>query len=158
MTAVGRAPDTWRGTTRSPWAIPFAALSLGLVVVFAFVRPWLAVSGAVLAVVMSFFVSVRVTVGAHGLRARSGLVPWPSIHLPLDRITAADEIDVRPRSWGGWGYRGSVRVLRRAAWLLRAGPGIKLTLTDGRVFVVTVDKADEGVAVLQRLLRPAPKR
>ena len=51
-------------------------------------------------------------------------------------------IDVRPTEWGGWGYRGSPTLMKRAAVVLRAGPGIRLDLHDGKVFVVTIDNPE----------------
>jgi hypothetical protein len=38
--------------------------------------------------------------------------------------------------------------MRQAAVVLRAGPGIRVDLSDGRVSVVTVDNPETGVAIL----------
>lgn len=142
----------WSGTARSRWAWPFAGVFLAAAVVFAFVGSWwVAALSAFLAAIAGLFVTVRVTTDDYGLRVRPGGVRWPSVHISLQRIASAEAIDVRPMRWGGWGYRGSLRLMRQAAWVLRAGPGIKLTLTNGSVFVVTVDGADTGTAVLNDL-------
>jgi len=66
----------------------------------------------------------------------------------VNRIESASVIDVRPMEWGGWGYRGMLTLMRQAAVVLRAGPGIRVDLADGRVFVVTVDDPETGVALL----------
>jgi hypothetical protein len=96
--------------------------------------------------------SVRVTAGAHGLKVRSGAAPWPAVRIPLDRIARVRAMEVKPSEWGGWGYRGSLRLLRRAAWVLRRGDGIVVDLRDGRRFAVTVDDAEAGASVLSALV------
>ena len=45
--------------------------------------------------------------------------------------------------------------MRRAAWVVRGGSGVRIELTDGAVFAVTVDNADEAAAVLNGLLPAA---
>lgn len=98
------------------------------------------------------FARVVVVVDERGLTVRSGTVPLVRVHFPLERIESVEAIDVNPWRWGGWGYRGSVRVFRRAAWVIRRGSGIKVNLARGRVFVVTVDDAEAGALALQRRL------
>jgi hypothetical protein len=130
----------------------------------AFIAAAVADAGAVvlgvtlLAVALSLvaFVSVNVEVGHDGLRASSGTLPWPRVHVALADIDRVEAFDLRPMSWGGWGYRGSVRLFRRAAWVVRRGPALKLTLRNGRVFAVTVDGAGEAAVVLTRLLSSTP--
>jgi hypothetical protein len=105
----------------------------------------------IVTVVVGLFASVRVTVGVAGVRVTAG-TGWPRLTLPLERIEVADSIDVRPMEWGGWGYRGSLRLAKKAAWVLRRGPGLHLSLRDGGTFVVTVDDAPEAAAVVNALL------
>jgi hypothetical protein len=50
--------------------------------------------------------------------------------------------------WGGWGYRGSLKLMKQAAVVLRAGPGLRLDMTGGRVFVVTIDDPGTAAALL----------
>jgi len=49
---------------------------------------------------------------------------------------------------GGWGYRGSLKVLRYAALATRRGEALELTLSRSRRFVVTVDNPEEFVQAL----------
>src|SRR5205814_476533 len=98
------------------------------------------------------FCSVQVTAGAGGVRVR-GPLGWPRVVIPLARVESAERITVQPMQWGGWGYRGSLRLFRRAAWVVRRGDGLKLNLRDGKVFVVTVDGASEAAAVVNGLAR-----
>ncbi len=62
-------------------------------------------------------------------------------------------IDAKPRDWGGWGYRGSLFLMKQAAVVLRKGPAIRVDLKNGKVFVVTVDDPTQGVAVLNAYAR-----
>jgi hypothetical protein len=94
-----------------------------------------------------------VRVDEHGLLARSRW-GWPRVRFPLAEIDEVAAIEVQPSRWGGWGYRGSVSLFHRAAWILHGGPGIKLDLTGSRVFVVAVDDAEAGAAALTSLLTP----
>ena len=105
------------------------------------------------ALVVAAFIEVRASVSNEGVRVRSGVFGWPRVRIPLEAIESADVIDLRPLRWGGWGYRGSLRLFRRAAWVLRAGPALRLHLTGGREFAVTVDDAEEAAGVLHGLLR-----
>ena len=102
------------------------------------------------ALVCAMFASTTIYVGERGVRIH-GAFSWPRMTIALDRIERAEAIDVNPLQWGGWGYRGSLRVFNRAAWILKRGPGLKLDLTGGQVFVVTVDHAEEAAAVLNGL-------
>ncbi len=100
--------------------------------------------------------SIQVTVDRRGLRIAYGPLRFPRTHIPRERITAADVIDVHPSQWGGWGYRGSLKLMKRAAVVLRGGPGIHLVLRDGSEFAVTIPHPETGVALLNRLLASAP--
>jgi hypothetical protein len=146
---------SWTGTASAWWWLVLAGCDLLIAVVLLVEgQPTVGLPMLIAAVALSMFTEVRVTVDERGLRARTGWLPWPSITVPLASIEAAAAIDVRPWRWGGWGYRGSLRVFRRAAWVVRAGPGIEVTLTGGRRFAVTVDDADAGVAALRARLTP----
>lgn len=87
--------------------------------------------------------------------AAVGLWPVPGIRttIELDEITSVEAIDVRPLSHGGWGYRGRLRLLGKAAVVLRSGDGIRLELSGGREIVLSIDDAVTGAGVLGDLLR-----
>jgi hypothetical protein len=108
---------------------------------------WLAAMLALITLVVASLATVYVTVGAAGVRATAAL-GWPGVTIPLAEITAGRAIDLRPRTWGGWGYRGSLRLAGRAAWVLRRGEALELTLTGDRRFAVTVDDAATAAEVL----------
>ncbi len=94
---------------------------------------------------------ITVVVGGRGLSVGFGPFQWPKVRIPLDRIEHVSCIDVRPTQWGGWGYRGSLTVMRQAAVVLRGGSGIRLDLKGNKTFVVTVDDAEVGASVLEAL-------
>ena len=100
------------------------------------------------AIATTTFSRIRVTADRSGLHVGYGFLGWPRTSVPLRRIAAARAIDVRPTDWGGWGYRGSLTLMKRAAVVLRAGPGIRLDLHDGKVFVVTIDDPDTPARLL----------
>lgn len=50
---------------------------------------------------------------------------------------------------GGWGYRGSLRLIRRASLVTRRGAALELILRGKRRFIVTVDEPAEFVAALE---------
>lgn len=54
-------------------------------------------------------------------------------------IERAESGTLSPLRTGGWGYRGSLAVLRRAAVVTRGGDALRLELSGGRRFAITVD-------------------
>ncbi len=154
---AGRRTSTrvaWAGSCHARWPGLAAAVVAGAAILASLQALWLAAYLALAALAVLAVGTVHVTAGVRGVRA----VPptaWPGVRIPLDRIASARAIDLRPMRWGGWGYRGSLRFLGRAAWVLRAGPALELTLVDGRVFAVTIDGAGEAAAVVNELLSGA---
>ena len=64
--------------------------------------------------------------------------------------------DVSPMRWGGWGYRGSIKMFGRGAVIQRAGPGIQIDLTEalrrsGEVDLVNLRlRLNFGLLVIRR--------
>lgn len=91
----------------------------------------------------------RVRIDATGIRVRA-FFGWPRFHYGPDRIRAAAVGDIAPMAqYGGWGLRlipGSTGVITRG------GEAIVVTLTNDRTFVVTVDDAAVGAALLQAVV------
>ncbi|MFJ2550625.1 DUF1648 domain-containing protein [Microbacterium sp. NPDC087591] len=95
--------------------------------------------------------SFRVRASAAGLQVRS-TVGWPKIEIPAGEIANVRAIRIDPfAEFGGWGYR--IGTDGRRGVVLREGPGLEVTRTDGRRFVVTVDDAETGAAVLATAAR-----
>jgi len=65
-----------------------------------------------------------------------------------DELVAAKARNYSYMQMGGWGYRGSIRLLRRAALATRRGDALELQLRKGRRFIVTVDSPADFIAAL----------
>jgi len=146
----------WFGHTRSiGFALAGVAnIALGMVIVVTN-QAWVGVVVFAIGIVLLGFTSVVVVIDGRGIGVRSGPLGWPRIRLPLGVIEEATPVIVRAMAVGGWGYRGSLRLFRRAAWVLRSGPGLELQLRGGQRFTVSIDDADEAAAVLNGLLARA---
>ena len=140
----------WTRTTRSTLmmraAIGVAAIGAFLLVV----NPVASIVVLFSAAIVAMFTATTVVVRERGVVVH-GALSFARVHIPLARISGATPIDVSPWQWGGWGYRGSLRLLNRAAWVVRRGPGLRLDLTDGKVFVVTIEDPDDAAAVVNGL-------
>jgi hypothetical protein len=148
----------WFGhTTSVGFALAGAAnIVLGVIIVLT-TQVWMGLLVAAIGLILASFMSVVVTIDERGLGVRSGALGWPRIRLPLDLVEEAQPVEVRAMAFGGWGYRGSLRLFKRAAWVLRSGEGLRLQLRGGQRFVVSVDDADEAAAVLNGLLARAAR-
>jgi Domain of unknown function (DUF1648) len=142
----------WVGAGHARWpGVTAGGLVVAAVVAAVVGALWLVATCALVALAVLLVGAVHVTIGVQGVRVASP-VGWPAVTVPLDQITAARAIDLRPVDWGGWGYRGSLRLAGRAAWVVRRGEALELRLAGDRAFAVTVDGAVEAAAVVNALL------
>ncbi len=65
-----------------------------------------------------------------------------------DKLISASANSFTYLQMGGWGYRGSLRVLRRAALATRRGEALDVQLAGKRRFIVTVDHPEDFVRAL----------
>ncbi len=139
----------WSATLSARWplVLGLAILLVGLVLLL-ITELWIGLVMLGISILMSFFGRIRVTADQSGLVVRYGFLGWPRRSIPIRRIASVRAVDIRPTEWGGWGYRGSLAIMRRAAVVLRAGPGIRLDLRGGKVFAVTIDDPDDPVRLL----------
>ncbi|MFF1921653.1 DUF1648 domain-containing protein [Streptomyces sp. NPDC058221] len=108
-----------------------------------------AVPTLVIGVVLANFARPYVTADRRGLRV-SGLLPWPRIGVPLDRIETASSSDINVLTeYGGWGYRFRPG---RSGVMIRSGEAIVVRLSNGRDFAVTVDDAATAAGLLNTLI------
>ncbi len=95
-------------------------------------------------------------VGVDGVVIRWGAWGLPTQRISLERIAAARVIEVRPTEWGGWGYRGSLRLFGKAAIVMRRGPGVRLDLRDGTVFAANVRDPEIAAGLVNDLISRQP--
>lgn len=150
----------WVGDQSSALLFGIGALSLAVFVTMAVIgAPWLAVLVVALATVTFLALArVRVRTDGSGLHVVFGGLPWPRTHLAIEDIESASVIDVRPKDWGGWGYRGSLKLLDQAGVIYRAGPGLRVNLRNGKTFVVTIDNPEMGAAILNAEVARLPNQ
>lgn len=157
VTAGGRitlAPHeraVWTRDVRSPvtLAIGGTATLATAALALADRELWMLAVPALLLLVTAGSASFTATVDARGLAVQSAL-GLPRFHVPLDEVEGVRETTVEPfREFGGWGYR--VGRDGRFGVVLRRGSAIEVERTGGRTFVVTVDDAGTGAALLATL-------
>ncbi len=109
---------------------------------------------AILVQMFAIFLFLRVVVRVVQVESgRSLLVAYgPGGHIrQVFEPSEIESAEVRRLSFtqmGGFGYRGSLRLLRRAALSTRRGDALELHLTRGRKFFVTVDDPADFVSAL----------
>jgi hypothetical protein len=102
--------------------------------------------------VLEFFSRIRVTVDDRGLAVRYGNLGLWTRRVPLGQITAANAIELDALTHGGWGYRGGLILLGKAAIVVRSGPALRLALRGGQTLFVTVDDAATAARLLNALI------
>jgi hypothetical protein len=110
---------------------------------------WAALPTALIVLIVVSCLFWRVRVDARGLSV-TGIAGLPKFSIPLDDIAAVRSTDVSPLAeFGGFGVRwGSGRV----GVIVRAGEALEVQRSSGRSFVVTVDDAATGAALLGGLV------
>lgn len=111
---------------------------------------WVVTGVAVLLIVLAATtVTFHVLVDERGLSVDS-VAGFPRFRVPLAEVAAVAAVEVVPMGeFGGWGLRWAPG--RRFGVVLRSGSAIEVTRRDGRRFVVTVDDARTGAALLEAL-------
>jgi hypothetical protein len=157
------APLTLGPGERAVWAATTTTARLGVIVLAALVgvlvvmavvlwaleEPawWItAIVAVVMIGAMLTMLSFRVRVDVRGLTVRS-TAGWPRFRIRPDEVRAVRVVTVHPfAEFGGWGLRLSPDG--RFGVVLRTGEALEVTRTNGRTFVVTVDDAATGAALL----------
>lgn len=145
----------WSGTAHAPRgyiALPIGSIVL-IVILFTVVGVPVWLTAVVSLVLGSLFsmLSWVVVVDRWGLSA-TGALGFPRFRIPLENVIAARATTLNAFSeFGGWG----VRLGRSGAWgvVVRSGSAIEVERKRGAPFVVTVDDAGTGAALLTALAR-----
>jgi hypothetical protein len=104
-------------------------------------------------VVADAFSNVRVKVDRHGVHIKCGYLGLIRCNVALGDITRAEVFHLAPMAHGGWGYRGSLWLMKRAAIVVRGGTALRLALASGKELSVTVDNADDGASLINGMVR-----
>lgn len=135
LSVWGSAISVWMTTDPTPLA--WLLTAVGLLVL------------AAAATTLAF----RVRVDRRGLSVTS-VFGFPRFTVPLDGIASVSAVQVEPvGQFGGYGLRSAPG---RFGVVLRRGEAIEVERHSGRRFVVTVDNAQTGAALLQGLLAQNP--
>ncbi|MDY7542671.1 MULTISPECIES: hypothetical protein [unclassified Cryobacterium] len=106
----------------------------------------------VLGVLMLGFARLRISVDWRGLKVVTWFLGIALKTIPLTEIESVHTDTLEPMNWGGWGYRF---MPGRSAIILRTGPGVVVTLTNGKQFAVSLDEPETPAALLSTLSTPA---
>jgi len=138
--------------TRWPLATWWLAVLLGLGVLDRTLITQLIFVGVVVVIALLGFTSVRVTVAARGVTVGYGVLGLRLTRIPLRRIAFAEAVE---REKSILPITGSLLTFGDVSVVLRGGPALRLTLRDGKAFLVTVDDAATGAALLNDLIAAA---
>ena len=136
-------PNAW--TCEGRWSVPTTVIVVvgGLALSWSLRSVVMAVAAVVVGLLMVQFRRITITVDDTHLRTAFAWPAFIRVRIPLAEIERLEYVpDLRPVRYGGWGYRGSLRVLKKAAVVLRRGPGVIFALTGNRRYIVTVDDAE----------------
>ena len=154
MTFDQRPPDRWKGSCQAMWPVALAATQVTVFLVGLILWPKAALGLVLVLAAAPLILAFRrldVTVSAAGVTIAYGLKGWPRQHIDLGDIVGVGVERVGWRSSGGLGYRGSLRLFKRARVLVCHGECLRLDMVRGRRLWVSVDQAGGAVAVLADL-------
>jgi hypothetical protein len=144
----------WTGRARARW--PLATWWLAVLLVMGVLDrdliSQLIFVGVVVGIALLGFTSVRVTVAARGVTVGYGVLGLRLTRIPLRRIAFAEAVE---REKSILPITGSLLTFGDVSVVLRGGPALRLTLRDGKTFLVTVDDAATGAALLNDLIAGA---
>ncbi len=134
------------------WALGLSFAAAVSAITLAVLGFWSSALGALALTIPGLLMGrVRVQADRNGLSVRSAIIPIRYAKVGLPDIEAATVIDVEPMKWGGWGYRGSLKLAGTAAIVTRRGPGLRLDLVGDRQFAVTIDDPTTPARLLNAL-------
>lgn len=110
---------------------------------------WTLVVYCALVLLVAVFCVYRVSVDWRGLRVISLVFGIPLKRISPDQIANVEAAVLEPAQWGGWGYRF---MPGRSAIILRRGPGMVITLRNGKQFAISLDRPEEPASILLGLI------
>ena len=118
---------------------------------------WFIGSMVLAAAAVATFLWANIEVRRDGLFISFGPLGWPKQRMSWTRVVKVESLIVQPTLWGGWGYRW-VPWKKATAIVMRKGPGLKFDLSNGRVFVITVDDPNGALDAIQTALHPESEK
>ncbi|NQV06840.1 DUF1648 domain-containing protein [bacterium] len=132
----------WTGQ-RTSW--PLVVAGFGLIVAGIVMWGAIALVLGIVGLLLIVFSKVTVTTGPGGVVVTLGWLGFVSWRVPSTEITGASTEEVRPLSYGGWGYRARPGV---RAIVVSGGEGIRIDRSGKPALVITVDGADIGAGAI----------
>lgn len=143
---------TWSGTATNQFLLLVAVLiAVSSVYLFIIDEKWWAFAQLAAAMTAEWVSYLRVEVDNKAVKIVYGRLGLIRQTIPLERISAVSVASAKPFRHGGWGYRGSLSLFKRATVITRAGSAIRLSLTGRRELVISVDDASTGASVIRNL-------
>jgi hypothetical protein len=104
----------------------------------------------VIALGLATATSLRVTTGPRGVDVRCGAFGWPRFTYQRERIVSGEVVMVS--IWRSW--TGGINWTPRGGWVfvLRSGPSLRLSLTNGRQVTVAVTNPLEALGGCRTLV------
>ncbi len=118
-----------------PWAGPWPGMIVPLAIVLGALTLTLVTTS-----------SLRVTTGPRGVFIRCGVFGWPHFAYPRERVSRGEIVTVS--IWRTW--KSGISWSPRGGWtfVLRSGPAMRLTLSNGRRVTVGVSDPQAALAAL----------
>jgi hypothetical protein len=146
----------WAGRAQNATIALMSLLLMVLAAVFGAKGLWgTAATHVVVALLLEHFTCIRVTVSAQRLTIFYGHLGLVRQRVQLSQIRHASTFELVPMAHRGWGYRGSLTLLRRAHVVVRRGAALRLDLEGDRQLSITVDDAPAGAELLNGLAERA---
>jgi hypothetical protein len=160
----------WRGRLTNPalqWGVTAAVAVMTMLIIWSnqFAAPekqmrgndvvWFSMTMMIVVAIVTQFSTLITEVRRAGFYVQFGVAGIFRRRIAWENVAKVELIMVRPTEWGGWGYRW-VPWRKGTAAVLRKGPGLKFDFANGKVFVVTIDDAENALAAIRRVLDELP--
>jgi len=164
------AENLWRGRLTNPalqWGVTALIAVLTMLGIYGnqFAAPekqmrgndvvWFTLLMVLVVAIITQFSTLITEVRRDGFYVQFGVAGIFRRKIAWENVAKVELIMVRPTEWGGWGYRW-VPWRKGTAAVLRKGPGLRFDFANGKVFVVTIDDAENALAAIRRVLDELP--
>jgi hypothetical protein len=154
----------WSGTARNAGMLALGAFALmeGAVLHLALAKtaPGLALAldaaHVIVFLTLELFSKIRVSIDERAITVRYGHLGWLRQRIRVERVFGAEALEIEAMAHGGWGYRGSVRLLGRAAIVVRSGSAVRLDLGADKRLVISVDDAETASRLINGFIFTPP--